>query len=229
MEPVSPLRSPLSECSPPSKSSSLPPSVRSPPSVRHSLSVGYPDKFYLALRYSEEGPLAADHTLTDSDRLLLYALSQQAQFGPCKGPRPSMFVTAGKAKYYCWAELGNLSTMEAMFKFVQCVDMLAPDWRTWPPLELAVPPVVADDAAQPDERSPAAGRGGGEAPGAEARGGEAPGAKAAGGEAPGAEARTPEASLGVRLGRLLDSGGGPSLCTATCAYTQIHLRACVVM
>ena len=55
--------------------------------------LGYPEKFHLALRYGEEGgldeQLSAD--VSDSDRLLLYALSRQAQHGTCQEPRPSMW------------------------------------------------------------------------------------------------------------------------------------------
>ena len=42
--------------------------------------VGYPEKFELALRYGE-GPLQEAESLTDSDRLIFYALSKQAQHG----------------------------------------------------------------------------------------------------------------------------------------------------
>ena len=52
--------------------------------------VGYPEKFELALRFGE-GPLQEYTSLTDADRLLLYALGNQAQKGPCKEPRPSMW------------------------------------------------------------------------------------------------------------------------------------------
>ena len=44
-----------------------------------------PEKFDLALRYGEEGPLR-EMELSDSDRLLLYALSSHAQHGPCTAP-----------------------------------------------------------------------------------------------------------------------------------------------
>ena len=44
---------------------------------------GYPELFHLAERYVE-GPLKDNLSLTASDKLLMYALSQQAVFGPCR-------------------------------------------------------------------------------------------------------------------------------------------------
>jgi acyl-CoA-binding protein len=85
------------------------------------MQIGYPEKFELALRYSE-GPLQKEPTLNDSDRLLLYALSSQARFGPCKEPRPSIWDGVAKAKWNAWMEIGNRSKMEAMFMFVTAVE-----------------------------------------------------------------------------------------------------------
>ena len=106
------------------------------PGSKLAASVGYPQKFELALRYAEEGPLKDDATIGTSDQLLLYALSQQAQHGACKEPRPSLFDTVAKAKWSAWCELGERSKMEAMFMFVQTVDEFAPNWMEWPPLGL---------------------------------------------------------------------------------------------
>lgn len=103
--------------------------------------IGYPDKFELALRFGA-AKLMHDTDLTDADRLLLDALSRQAQHGPCKEPRPSIFDSIARARHSAWVELGNRSKMEAMFMYVQAVEALSPEWWKWPELGL-----VADDAA----------------------------------------------------------------------------------
>ena len=78
--------------------------------------VGYPEKFELALKYGEHGPLASNPEISDSDRLLFYALACQAQHGPCNEPRPSMWDTVAKAKWNAWKELGDRSKFEAMVR-----------------------------------------------------------------------------------------------------------------
>jgi len=103
--------------------------------------LGYPEKFELALRYGQ-GPMASNASLSDSDKLLVDALSKQAQHGTCNEPRPSIFDAVARARHFAWVELGNRSKMEAMFMYVQAVEALAPDWWMWPELGL-----VADDSA----------------------------------------------------------------------------------
>lgn len=110
-------------------------SARSSTSLSPIAMVGYPEKFELALRYGE-GPLQQDPALNDSDKLLLYAVSKQAQHGPCKEPRPSMWDAVAKAKWNAWKELGNRSAFEAMFMYVSAVETFNPDWWQWPPLGL---------------------------------------------------------------------------------------------
>ena len=97
--------------------------------------LGYPDKFHLALRYGE-GPLQDNPTLDTNDKLLLDALAKQAQFGPCKEPRPSMWDTVAKARWNAWKELENRSKMECMFMYVSAVEEFAPEWWAWPDLGL---------------------------------------------------------------------------------------------
>ena len=120
--------------------------------------VGYPEKFELALKYGEGGPLLNDPAISDSDKLLLYALARQAETGPCKEPRPSMWDTVAKAKWNAWKELGNRSKFEAMFMYVQAVEEFAPDWWKWPELGLvpASPsssPLVVDGADAEEEQA----------------------------------------------------------------------------
>ena len=89
---------------------STPPAPTSPASTAAIASVQYPDKFHLALRYAEEGPLKDNLSLSSSDKLLLYALAQQAVHGPCQEPKPSIWAASeAKAKWNAWRELGERS------------------------------------------------------------------------------------------------------------------------
>ena len=110
------------------------------------MEVPYPDRYHLARRYGDEGLELAQ--LSDSDRLLLYALSSQATHGPCTEPKPSMWDSAARAKWNAWRELAdqNRSSMECMVLYVNAIEELAPDWWRWPPLGL-VP--EATPAAKP--------------------------------------------------------------------------------
>ena len=114
----------------------------------------YPEKFELALRYGQEGPLRNNADITDSDRLALYALHRQAVDGVNKEPRPSMWDTVERVKWAAWKELGNRSKFEAMFMYVSAIEELAPDWWRWPELGLvdsqptAEPPAVAAPAPE---------------------------------------------------------------------------------
>jgi len=117
-------------------------------------SISFPEKYYLARQYAYEGPLREDTSVDEPDRLLLYALSQLADHGPCKEPQPSMWdASEVKAKWRAWNELGDkVGKMEAMFKFVQSIELLAPAWMSWPPLGLeggppATPGAIESDAA----------------------------------------------------------------------------------
>ena len=105
----------------------------------------YPEKFELALQYGE-GPLTSNKGLSDSDRLLLYALSKQATDGRCNEPKPSMWDKVSRAKWNAWKELGNRSQMEAMFMYVSALEEFEPDWWRWPPLGLVEKDVVVDEA-----------------------------------------------------------------------------------
>ena len=97
--------------------------------------LGFPDKYYICARYGTE-VLLNDASISDSDKLLIYALGQQAEYGENKTPKPSIFDTVARAKWNAWAELGKRSPFEAMFMYTQAVDELAPEWWKWPPLKL---------------------------------------------------------------------------------------------
>lgn len=86
--------------------------------ARLSLTVSYPEKFHLAVKYAAEGPPLPN--LSDADRILLDALQQQATVGECNRPRPGMWDSAEeKAKYEAWKKLGSMSRAEAMHLYVQ--------------------------------------------------------------------------------------------------------------
>ena len=107
------------------------------PASRRIDTVGYPDKFYLARKYGEGGPLRDDLSLSASDRLLMWALLQQAEKGPCREARASIWeASEAKAKWKAWRELGERGSSEAMFLYVQALDEFAPQWWEWPALGL---------------------------------------------------------------------------------------------
>ena len=168
--------------------------------------LGYPEKFELALRYGQ-GPLSssASSTTTDSDRLLLDALSKQALHGACKEPRPSIFDAVARARHFAWVELGNRSTMEAMFMYVQAVEVLEPDWWRWPELGLVA---ETDDASAAAETAD---------PLAAAAGLASPCANVT--TRPSASSRPPSARGGAGHVRIspLDEFGSPSGAAATAA------------
>ena len=60
-------------------------------------------------------------SITDQEKLKLYALYKQATLGPCTGPRPSFFDLQGKYKYDAWKDLGDLSRTVAMHNYVEHV------------------------------------------------------------------------------------------------------------
>lgn len=64
----------------------------SPGQSRLGMTVSYPEKFHLALKYAAEGPPLPN--LSDADRILLEALQQQATVGECNQPRPGMWDSA---------------------------------------------------------------------------------------------------------------------------------------
>ncbi len=118
--------------------------------------VGFPDKFDLALRFGE-GPLGAYPSLTDSDRLVLDALSRHAKYGPCNVAAPYLWDTVERARWAAWRDLGNRSRMEAMFMYTQAVEELEPRWWAWPPLGLLPPssPRTPSGEGDNETRNPA--------------------------------------------------------------------------
>ena len=115
-------------------------------------STPYPERFHLALRYGEQILLDSSRKdITDADKLLLYALTQQAVHGPNTDPKPSMFDSEARAKWNAWRELGDQkrSSQECMVLYVNAVEELAPEWYKWPPLGLCQPTPASDVSDSP--------------------------------------------------------------------------------
>jgi len=109
----------------------------SPGQSRLGMTVSYPEKFHLALKYAAEGPPLPN--LSDADRILLEALQQQATVGECNQPRPGMWDSAEeKAKYEAWKKLGSMSRAEAMHLYVQAIEVFDERWLEWRGLQAAV-------------------------------------------------------------------------------------------
>lgn len=85
------------------------------------MDLSYPAKYHEVARYFDHyiGDLEQSPLLTDAQRLLFYALRQQADHGPCTSPQPSMWYITERHKHHAWKQLGRMSTFEAMVFFVQ--------------------------------------------------------------------------------------------------------------
>lgn len=79
---------------------------------------------------------------SDETRLLLYALMQQAEEGPCKIRSKWGMELEERAKYETWVNLGKMDKFEAMRLYVKLVDEEKPDWwKTIPAPGSAMMPV----------------------------------------------------------------------------------------
>lgn len=92
-------------------------------------------------------------TISNDDKLQIYANYQQATVGPCQGSRPSAFRQAGVYnasqaggdadcyKYDAWKALGDMTSDAAKEAYVAIMDRVDPSWRPTipvagkPPLE----------------------------------------------------------------------------------------------
>lgn len=91
------------------------------------------EDFKAALAYATSGPKA---TLTDKQRLALYAYYKQVTSGVCKEPQPSALKFVQRAKHDAWKKLGNMSKQEAIKGYVKTIEEFAPRWRAWKPSKL---------------------------------------------------------------------------------------------
>ncbi|KAK7202293.1 Acyl CoA binding protein [Novymonas esmeraldas] len=85
------------------------------------MDLAFPEKYYQVAKYFDVyiGNVEETPLLTDTQRLMFYALRQQAEHGPCTTPTPSVWYLTERHKQQAWKQLGNMSTFEAMVFFVQ--------------------------------------------------------------------------------------------------------------
>ena len=60
--------------------------------------------------------------LSQESQLLLYALSQQVNEGPCMSSAPWSWNVVESAKHQAWKQLGECNKMEAMRLYVRTLD-----------------------------------------------------------------------------------------------------------
>ncbi|KEG11830.1 hypothetical protein DQ04_02241080 [Trypanosoma grayi] len=84
----------------------------------------FPEKYFkVALFFDHEfGDLETTTKLDDRQKLLLYALRQQAEHGPCTSAAPPVWWTRDRFKHAAWKQLGGMSKFEAMVHFVKLVE-----------------------------------------------------------------------------------------------------------
>jgi len=68
-------------------------------------------------------------TLSNAEKLNVYAMFKQASEGDVTGDRPGMFDIVGRAKFDAWAELQGMSCDEAKRTFIGKVSETAPGWK----------------------------------------------------------------------------------------------------
>lgn len=80
----------------------------------------FPEKYFKAAEYFDYaiGDLETTTALKDEQKLLFYALRQQAEHGPCKETAPSLWHVRERYKHQAWCHLRIMSRFEAMVKFV---------------------------------------------------------------------------------------------------------------
>jgi len=66
--------------------------------------------------------LAGAAAIDDETRLVLYALAQQAEHGPCKEAKPWSWNMVESAKWNAWSQLGNMAPVEAMRLYVKVIE-----------------------------------------------------------------------------------------------------------
>ena len=61
------------------------------------------------------GPYQPSHEMM----LMFYAFYKQATVGPCNLPKPAFWDVINKAKWNAWSKLGNMSSEDAMKRYVE--------------------------------------------------------------------------------------------------------------
>ncbi|RNF12520.1 hypothetical protein TraAM80_00236 [Trypanosoma rangeli] len=84
----------------------------------------FPEKYIKVSQFfdHEFGDIEVSTQLDDKEKLVFYALRQQAEHGPCTGGAPSIWWTRERLKYAAWKQLGDMSKYEAMVNFVKILE-----------------------------------------------------------------------------------------------------------
>ncbi|CBZ39122.1 hypothetical protein, conserved [Leishmania donovani] len=90
------------------------------------MELSFPDKYYEVAKYFDYyiGNLEESPLLSDAQRLMFYALRQQADHGQCTTAAPSFWYSRERHKHQAWKQLGRMSNFEAMVFFVQQFEQL---------------------------------------------------------------------------------------------------------
>ncbi|CAG9859484.1 unnamed protein product [Phyllotreta striolata] len=75
-------------------------------------------KFKAAVNVIRSLPKNGSYQPSHELMLRFYAYFKQATNGPCQGSRPAFWDVVGRAKYDAWKKLGDMSSQEAMAKYV---------------------------------------------------------------------------------------------------------------
>nr|CCC94946.1 conserved hypothetical protein [Trypanosoma congolense IL3000] len=85
------------------------------------MNLAFPEKYYRVAEFFDlkYGDLETTTAFDLGQKLLLYALRQQADHGPCTSAAPFLWQVRERAKHDAWKQLGSMSKFEAMVHFVR--------------------------------------------------------------------------------------------------------------
>lgn len=63
-------------------------------------------------------------------QLKLYGLYKQSREGPCDQPKPPLYDLKGRKKWFAWSEMGSMSKVEAMERYIELVKSINPDFHS---------------------------------------------------------------------------------------------------
>lgn len=67
--------------------------------------------------------------LSNDQKLTFYALFKQATIGPCNTPKPSLLYVYDRTKWNSWNDLGKMNKDEAILRYLNELEKVAPSWR----------------------------------------------------------------------------------------------------
>jgi len=67
--------------------------------------------------------------VSNEQKLTFYALFKQATIGPCNTSKPSILNMYERTKWNAWNELGKMSKDEAIMRYVNELEKVAPSWK----------------------------------------------------------------------------------------------------